>query len=210
MKRAIHSGVPFFVVWALGLSGCQVNSATEACGAQLVGGYFPVGVLRSGDGGGEEFAGDWYGSQLRAMAEPPLPCSSGSEVYRFTWLRTFHHPIAVRVEVSADGARGEVSAIELDGAGGYEPGATLRRFSGELDAASVDQLRNKFSTAGFWSMAPAEERLGRDGAEWILEANGDQGYHLAVRWSPKSGATRDLGLHLLGLTGWNISEDETY
>lgn len=40
-----------------------------------------------------------------------------------------------------------------------------------------------------------------DGARWILEANGADGYRFIDRWSAE-GPVREVGLHLIGLTGW--------
>lgn len=46
------------------------------------------------------FMNDWYGSFLKAMGEKSLLKVSinDTEVYRFLWLRTFDHPVFVRVE----------------------------------------------------------------------------------------------------------------
>jgi hypothetical protein len=59
------------------------------------------------------------------MSEPSLSCDrTGAETYRFLWLRTWGHPIAVRIAGLSTG--GLISAVELDGAGGYGPGTILR------------------------------------------------------------------------------------
>src|SRR4051794_34102142 len=47
---------------------------------------------------------EWYSSKLAALHEGSLwEVSQGQpsiEVYRFLWLRTFHHPVTVRINVT--------------------------------------------------------------------------------------------------------------
>src|SRR3954467_6279291 len=85
--------------------------------------FFPPGALgdRSPRFDGDQFARNWYSQHLRAMSEPSLSCKEPvGTTYRFLWLRTWGAPIAVRVEKTAKGVA--LNAVELDGAGGYEPG----------------------------------------------------------------------------------------
>ena len=47
----------------------------------------------------DSFVNQWYSKTLFKMEEPVLSSYKGDkEIYRFTWLRTFHHPVAVRLE----------------------------------------------------------------------------------------------------------------
>ena len=44
-----------------------------------------------------------------------------------------------------------------------------------------------------------------DGAQWIIEgADPTHGYRYRMYQSPSVGPERDLGLFLLGLTGWDV------
>src|SRR5215471_9631010 len=84
--------------------------------------YFPEGSL--GDTHAEhEFAAAWYSKHLAALSEPPLWKVSRQhpavEEYRFLWLRTFHHPLSVRLTVASDSA-GTLTYKETSGKGGYE------------------------------------------------------------------------------------------
>jgi hypothetical protein len=48
---------------------------------------------------------------------------------------------------------------------------------------------------------------GTDGARWIIEAvEPSTGYTYINRWTPRDGPVREVGLHLLGLTGWKIDD----
>ncbi|HZS04476.1 MAG TPA: hypothetical protein VFD58_06540 [Blastocatellia bacterium] len=83
--------------------------------------FFPAGKLDSRPQA-EQFVVEWYSEHLKAMAEPSLLTLSGVQIecYRFLWLRSFHHPVAVRIW--REGNDRFIVAKELDGAGGYEPG----------------------------------------------------------------------------------------
>jgi hypothetical protein len=88
--------------------------------------YFPKGAFAHGQGDGDFVVG-WYSSQLRAMKEPSLSTASPSEqatTYRFTWLRTFHHPLVARFVLDGSGA-GTLYVKMADGAGGYQPGKVI-------------------------------------------------------------------------------------
>jgi hypothetical protein len=59
--------------------------------------YFPPGALDPSKADSDNFINGWYSNHLRAMSEPILKPAQGTRTYRFTWLRTFHHPVAVRI-----------------------------------------------------------------------------------------------------------------
>ena len=51
----------------------------------------------------DSFVNSWYSKMLFALQEPVLKNYNGDkEIYRFTWLRTFNHPISVRLEKQGD------------------------------------------------------------------------------------------------------------
>jgi len=83
---------------------CDCDPATLALSAQDS--YFPKGALSDYDRVDIGKA-DWYSGQLRALDEPSLleeAKNPSLESYRFVWLRTFHHPVAVRLDIMADGS----------------------------------------------------------------------------------------------------------
>ena len=74
--------------------------------------YFPPTVV-------DEFTANWYGRFLNAFDEPSLwelSKKSPTQSYRFTWLRTFHHPVVVRIDVRPDGICELTSKIGLGSA----------------------------------------------------------------------------------------------
>lgn len=168
--------------------------------------YFPAQSFVDESSPDDAFEREWFSEQLRAMGEPSLSCGTPGRVYRFTWLRSFHHPLAVRVTDFGD--RGRLDAVELDGSGGDEPGTPLRRKSYVLGRKSMAKLREAMAPA--WELAATEDSNGRDGAQWIIELTDKGRHHAVARWSPEQGPVRDLGLHLLVLAGWKFPSYDTY
>jgi hypothetical protein len=140
------------------------------------------------------------------MDEPILYRPHTTTSYRFTWLRSFHHPIAIRVTTQARGYR--LVATELNGAGGYEPGSVFRRADRILSQEQFAVAARLLHAPETWHPSPSKDE-GHDGAEWIIEAT-DGGYRVTRRWSPTSGIVRDIGLEFLRLTGWQVPPDEIY
>jgi hypothetical protein len=159
---------------------------------------FPSAHLREREG--------WYGKHLRAAGEGRLCArAGGAEVYRFTWLRSFHAPVVVRVEKR--GARYSLTAKRLGGAGGYEPGALAVNRTVPIGAGEWERLRMLLDSAAFWSPATRTEdpSIGLDGAQWILEGVQGDRYKALDRWSPEEAGPdrhiRALGLFLLRIAG---------
>jgi enterochelin esterase family protein len=160
--------------------------------------YFPVGSLDPFSHL-DEFRREWYSRHLYGMQEPSLSQDKAKAdvVYRFVWLRSFHHPISVRVEKT--GSSIDLYAVELDGAGGYDPGRILRKTQKVLPVADFEKLADRLGKPEFWQRKARENGL--DGAEWILETTQNGRYQVAVEWSPKSGEFRDVCLVFLELAG---------
>ncbi|MGH8502530.1 MAG: hypothetical protein ACREVE_08655 [Gammaproteobacteria bacterium] len=169
--------------------------------------YFPEGVLVPESAELDSFRNNWYSTHLRAMSEPILRPSPVSRTYRFTWLRTFHHPVTVRVVNAGDKVM--LVATELSGAGGYEPGHVLRRKEVNLAAAQFADIEAFVQQQGFWNLPAHEKTFGLDGSEWIVEGATDK-YHVVSRWSPESGSIRAIGEKVLAVAGWQFKADETY
>src|SRR4051812_45237449 len=95
------------------LGQCQTNMSDAF--------FFPPGSLAPTNArfDEDEFMRRWYSKHLRAMAEPSLSCATSEgegDSFRFLWLRTFHEPIAVRVDIRSKKAT--ITTVTLSGAGG--------------------------------------------------------------------------------------------
>jgi hypothetical protein len=175
--------------------------------------YFPAKTFGD-DPQLDQFVAHWYASQLKALGEPSMLESSGDpsiESYRFLWLRTFHHPVAIRVDVQKDGKGLLVTKI-ASGAGGYEPGKLITDSRTELSREEVQRVIAKINESGFWKIPSySREKGGADGSEWVMEAAVHGKYHLVTVWSPIRGPIHDLGLlFLFDLAKIEIPKNEMY
>jgi hypothetical protein len=150
----------------------------------------------------DDFEAGWFGSILREAGEPSLLRTRPEDdawIVRLSWLRSFHDPMIVRVERRRGGLH--LSAIRLH-AIGSEPGSTLVERA--LTPAETDRLLRALSAADLATQSGGQCEVGLDGAHWIFEQR-TATEHLAVdHWTLGPGATRDLGLTLLALTGWPL------
>jgi len=162
-----------------------------------------------------------YQTVLSDFDEPPwcsaVPDRSVAESYRFLWLRTFHHPVLVRLDFLGDG-RAAVVYKETDGAGGYEIGSLVKNETVDVNSvlldqtqdpdavdAALDQIRED-AEAQFWRQPyQVDQGLGYDGAMWIVEGWRRQRCHVISRWSPQpQTSVRVFAESILGVTGQNF------
>ena len=157
----------------------------------------------------DTFVNAWYSKMLFALKEPIISNYKGDkEIYRFTWLRTFHHPVSIRLE-KQDNIIKLFSKIS-SGAGGYEPGHLIMDTSFNVAEDDYRSLINKLEEANFWNI-PTEKRdnNGEDGSEWIIEAIKDNKYHMATRWTPTKDyekSFRKVGEYLINISKITIDE----
>ncbi len=153
--------------------------------------YFPARI--------DDFKQQWYSEHLSAMNETSiynLAPQDGRCIFRFIWLRTFHHPMCVRLEHNKDG-KTFLYGKELNGAGGYEPGVMIADQKVELSEHEYEALKQKLDSINFVRLPTNDRNIGgEDGSQWIFELNNNGRYHVIDRWSPK-GPIQDLGRWLL-------------
>jgi hypothetical protein len=172
--------------------------------------YFPRGALDPSRTKVDGLLRDWYSKYLRAMLEPSLSCGdrTGGFAYRFLWLRSFHAPIAVRLEKT--GSSVVLNAVELEGTGGQAAGEIVKRTQRALSPAEENKFLTRLKQVGFWEMRKNQDRFGMEGAQWILEGIDNGRYQVVDRWSPGPGPYRDVCLILLEFTGLTIPAAERY
>jgi hypothetical protein len=142
----------------------------------------------------------WFAQQLDALEERPLwPPVSGVEVYRFTWLRTFDPPVAVRLEFASQQAR--IIGRLASGAGGYDPGDVVQRTERRLSVTRARSLAARLELTG------DRGGLGTDGSEWILEGVRDGRYTFRHVWTPEPGTFQDGCLSLVKASGLRVPGD---
>ncbi len=165
--------------------------------------YFPKGVFGDDEKGPmKDFTARWYAADLRAMREPSLFEASKNKsmiAYRFLWLRTFHHPIAIRLKILPDGT-GFLTGKVTSGAGGYAPGAVTWNKSYEVTESDVQEFLKLLQKAEFWTSPTVVSVGGNDGAEWVVEGVKKGSYHVTDRWSPTNTDYSAMCLFLLSLS----------
>jgi hypothetical protein len=176
--------------------------------------YFPEHLF-SNDDRENNFKDNRYVKHLSAMDEPSLweaSKDSSAVIYRFLWLRTFHHPVAVRLTLKADGTAYLIGKT-TSGQGGYGPGTISITKSVDVSAQEIGEFTKLLDDSAFWSSPtelPPSLNMGLDGAQWLLEAAKDGEYHAVDRWSPRDGAHRKACLYLLTLSGIAVPAKEIY
>src|SRR5262245_3056178 len=125
---------------------------------------------------------DWYAARLNAMSQP-FPLDGPGESYRFLWIRSFHHPIAISVLCNESPC--VLRATELDAGGGKRPDRIIASPDTVLSASQWENFERLLLDAGFWTESPTEDTsLGLDGAHWVLEGIRAGEYRLWSIWSP--------------------------
>jgi len=174
--------------------------------------YFPS-VSLDEDSHSSDVKKKWYSEALRALDEPSLasePAGSASnESYRFLWLRSFHHPIAIRIDINNDGTSRLTTKVS-DGKGGYEQGKLIVNRKRRLTKEQTSWFLDRVKELGFWDLPAYEKQTEEtgpngertvivtlDGAQWIFEGIKDKKYHVVNRWSPANGAIHALGIVML-------------
>ncbi len=178
--------------------------------------YFPKNAL-SYDSQSDQRKADWYSHELRVLEEPSLlklADDTSLESYRFLWLRTFHHPVAIRLDVKADGTGTLTTKIANVEAGfpRAKPAHLLDNASRQLTLERTQEFLAQVKRASFWSLpSHVDDQTGTDGSQWIIEGVKGGKYHVVDRWSPNEGAVRELGLALaLRIGQMKIQKGEIY
>jgi len=162
----------------------------------------------------------WYSRQLDALNEPVLYNSKTiNEAYRFTYLRSYDEPVAVRIE----NENGQVYLYTkmTDGKGGEDPGGLIIHTKKMLSMEQWDHFCSLIEKINYWKMEakekdvlPKKEKgvietvlIKSGGAQWILEGVRRGRYHFVDRWSPdQKNIFRQCCEYLLELSDLKLKE----
>lgn len=182
--------------------------------------YFPPETVQGGadcadgpHGRIDDFWSPIVADQLRALGEPPLQgdrrrSDAPRKSLRFTWMRSFHPPVVIRVHWEETG-QAQLFAIAEEG--GFEQASRrIVRVNRPLTREEQAHLEGLIEPA----FALDASRLycdygGPDGARWVFESAVANDYRVKNFQSPvytdeEGKAAENLGRHLLSLTGWNV------
>jgi hypothetical protein len=178
--------------------------------------YFPPGVFDKTPQKDEGTA-SYYACVLKALHEPSLWELSRQrpdvEVYRFFWLRSFDHPISVRLVVRKSGS-GWIHSHVTSGKGGDQPGRIVRYRVSWLTKNKTQSFLMELDSADVWNLpthADDANVVRLDGARWIVEGVKNGQYHVIDRWSPAPpDPVRAIGLLALKLGSVRLHPREIY
>jgi hypothetical protein len=160
------------------------------------------------------FKSQWYSSELRVLEEPSLYSlskSTSAESYRFLWLRSFHHPVAIRLDLKPDGT--SIMSVKVaSGAAGFRPGVLIEQRSQAVGKEQTQAFLKRVADLHFWDVPnPVNDQTGTDGSQWIIEGVKAGQYHVVDRWTPTKGVARELGMMLaFQLAKMDIPQNEIY
>jgi hypothetical protein len=204
---ALIAILAFSSVKAVAATEAVVDDATvSAVDAKA---YFPADILNAKGRCGpiiNSFEMAWYPKVWRAAEEQPLLTAAGprgGRAYRFTWLRSFHPPVTVRIEQRTSGQYWMAAKL-LSGPGGNSPAKIVRQTERPMSSSEVQSFQALLLKTHAMSLAQGECRFGKDGAQWLFEGVEDGRSAFASRWTPKGEPMRDLGLGFLELTGFPL------
>jgi len=158
----------------------------------------------------DTFMDNWFSKMLYGLHEPLLYNRiEKKDIYRFTWLRSFHHPVSIRIEKCDN--KVFLYTKETSGAGGYSPGKIIVDEKTEISEDKWDTFITKLNKVQFWEQPAFKQETGVDGAEWIMEGTTEDDYHVMIRWSePSSDNFKECCKYLLGLSGLKFPKSEIY
>ena len=169
--------------------------------------FFPDNIFSESQDS-HDFIYAWYTKHLSALEEPSIYQQLNNkdiQVFRFTWLRTFDNPIAVRTMINKDGT-GILYAKMTDGDGGYDPGRISKNVEREINRDIVNKFLNVIEVENFWQLPSNKNVIGMDGAQWIVEGLSNGNYHLVDRFSPLKGHVKRIGLCFIKLSEFKVNK----
>ena len=157
----------------------------------------------------DTFTNLWYSNSLSGFKEPYLYNYKGEdEIYRFTWLRSFHNPITIRFQKHGNSYM--LTTKEMIDYGGHIPNKIIVNTSQYLAKCEWNKLEFKLGRINFWNNQTLDpEPSPTDGAEWILEAYVKGKYHFTTRTMGEPDY-RECCKYLILLSKLKIPKDAMY
>ncbi len=151
----------------------------------------------------------WYSTYLYAMKEPLLfNKKMDKHVYRFTWLRMYDKPMAIRIE--KENAEYTLYWKMLNGAGGYKPETLNMEESKKITEKDWLDFTAMVKKSDFLTMELGRDAMANDKSEWILETNDTGNYRVVRMGAPTSGDFYNACNFLITLTAVPIEEEKKY
>ncbi len=142
--------------------------------------------------GNEYFPKDkasYYTRYLSAMKEPSVKAKlekNVDRVIRFTYLRSFHDPLVIRLTTKGDVYTGTATRLEKDEK--HDPVKISFSKAWILAEKNTNITKNLFTQKDFWKPLNNVEKTFfsrvKDGSQWIFEIHDKDGYRMIDVWCP--------------------------
>lgn len=145
---------------------------------------------------------DWLSEPLKAAGEPSLYLEKppgNTTTLRFTFLPAFTDDVIVRID-DVHGPAPRLTATRVVGQVAIREGPD--RIVRTLSPAEAESIRQMLASSRVLDLPPDSCISGIDGAIYLIEANGPDGYRFINRWLPSDGPVYDLATRMYRLTGW--------
>jgi hypothetical protein len=175
--------------------------------------YFPKSIYSEVGNRIDSMSFIWRSQMLRDFNEPKLLSQQqDNSVYRFTWTRSFHEIMIIRMTISGDSGtlltkteiRQPIQQNKKKNKVAVDNKVTYQVDSLSIGQETITQFQTLVSDRGLWEMKNTwDNSVIHDGAGWLLEANDkEKGYKMLYRHSPgqKEQNFRDICLFLIRLT----------
>jgi hypothetical protein len=153
---------------------------------------------------------EWLETQLISLNESCLfnkDIPPNSAVYRFTWLRSFHNPIAIRIENNETGV---MLYWKLGkGAGGYAPKGLKKSGKKKLSLKKWVKFESLIKNSNFDSLSNEKYTPMFDGATWTLERKKSDSFKAHDTNSPSKEFSTAC-LYLINLANFKVKKEDKY
>ena len=152
---------------------------------------------------------EWYSEYLFGMKEPLLfNRKIDNEIFRFTWLRSFHEPVVIRISETEQKYKLNWKTLKLDE--NYKPIEIIINESKNITKKEWENFNELVKKADFWNMEFGRYSMDTDGSEWILEGVNSENYRAVSVFYPEKGDFYNACDYLISLTNLKISEMDKY
>lgn len=142
--------------------------------------------------------------------EPLFNKITSKEIYRFIWIRTFHHPIVIRIEKFENTY--QLFYKILEGAGGYKWGEIKKEGTRILSPEEWQTFKSLLSNLKYWNLKPGKQEgpIGNDGSTWSLEGLYKNKYNYVTTWTPTKGDYYNACRYLIKIANLQIKQKYIY
>ncbi|MCX6244881.1 MAG: hypothetical protein NTU98_09270 [Bacteroidetes bacterium] len=150
-----------------------------------------------------------FSNFLFQMKEPLLyNVKFKKDVYRFTWLRSIHESIVIRIEKDSNSIN--LFWSKSSGNGIYNPVRVYDQGTVHVPLKNWEKFIQILNACKFWNLQKGVNDL-EDSSSWILEGVTQNQYHITIRYTPGSEENfYKTCMFLLNLANIHIPKYEIY